>query len=574
MRKKSNIMKKVFGILLSMIMLLGTVSTVFAADGSATITITKDNESIATSLAGMKVNAYLVLDQVNPDEPTPNKKQYAVTEDFKAFFDITEENKDIFAGEGNVYISYNTTEKKLTYLSEKVEGAIEVSGAKLDVTYPQADIVSRLTRDNTDNAIASTFYTWMEKYIEEQGIAATKTVEATQTDSVVVGNLNEGYYALTFADVPNGISVKQGIMIPTNGSGDEAASIHLKAEELTVTKTVADGDSSPSDKIASAMNKTLNYEISGVTVPTLADYSNLTSFTLSDTLTNQKLDQTNFNLTVGSKTYTLNDSKEFVNDGETIASLESTDTTFTVSFITAALQNHKGEDVTLTYTAQMTVGAVSGTVNNNVKFEYDNNGSYSIKEDATSVHTYGINLQKTFSDGRKTDADVTFQLKENNEGTPGDVISLVENTIGTAGAYHVPAADENETISDLKLSTTDGTLKIVGLDAGTYWLEETTVPDGFTKVQPIKIVLASDTNDVSDLATSTTATYKDNPPIEGVQVNNEGNIAVVQFTVLNQKGFTLPKTGGAGTWMLTLGGIALIAAAGGLLMIYRRKSAK
>ena len=46
------------------------------------------------------------------------------------------------------------------------------------------------------------------------------------------------------------------------------------------------------------------------------------------------------------------------------------------------------------------------------------------------------------------------------------------------------------------------------------------------------------------------------------------------YFTTDKKGFQLPTTGGAGTWMFTIGGIVLIAAAGGVFFALRRKSGK
>ena len=51
-------------------------------------------------------------------------------------------------------------------------------------------------------------------------------------------------------------------------------------------------------------------------------------------------------------------------------------------------------------------------------------------------------------------------------------------------------------------------------------------------------------------------------------------MSLLAFTVLNQKGFSIPNTGAMGTTLLTIGGIVLIVAAVGALVIARRKSAK
>ena len=52
----------------------------------------------------------------------------------------------------------------------------------------------------------------------------------------------------------------------------------------------------------------------------------------------------------------------------------------------------------------------------------------------------------------------------------------------------------------------------------------------------------------------------------------DGN-AIVPLTVVNNPGFDLPKTGGYGTWMFTIGGVALLGAAA-FIVIRSRKQHK
>ena len=208
---------------------------------------------------------------------------------------------------------------------------------------------------------------------------------------------------------------------------------------------------------------------------------------------------------------------------------------------------------------------------------FTNNGDVHTLTDQAVVHTYGIKVQKTFSDQRVTDAAVTFQLyqADNTGKRTGDALKLVKVGSGD-GVYRLPDASEAATasITDLKLDA-NGKLTITGLDAATYWLVETGVPQGFTQAKPIQIVLKADSNNKANLdAVTSTAMYEGDTKdlLETATADSTTNISLGQFTVLNQKGFDLPQTGSAGTWMFTVGGILLIAAAGALFLSSRKKN--
>lgn len=565
MRKNKKIMKRLVGVLITIVMMIGMMTTTaFAADGSATITITRP-ANITTSLKDMEVKAYMVLDQVDPNVTDAAKKQYTVTDAFRSFFNINEV-KTVFNGTGEVYLKYDVDNKKLTAASSSSEGAFKITdNTALDATYPEADLVGRITDANN----IATFYTWIEKYIKDSSITETETVTATEEGTVSFSNLREGYYALRFFEVPDGISVKQGILVATLGD------IELKAEPIPVNKTVsADDGGSYSDAVSAAMDQILKYKIT-TNVPNIKDYSNLTEFKLTDTYEHQKLVQTtekNFQLKVGTKVYTLSTNK-FVNGSEEIATLDTTTSgQFIVDFDTDILANYQGEDVELTYYAQLTSDAIN--INgNSVTLSYTNNGSTSVETDSTEVYTYGIDVQKTFSSSVKPYSGVHFALYTDNKGSKGSQIALVRTA---DGVYHVPAADDTSTTTTDLVLDSNGKLTITGLDVGTYWLDETSVPDGYTEAQDIKITLAKSSDDPENLdETGSSASYGGTgQDLLSVIKQSKTNISLGHFEVLNQKGFNLPQTGGAGTWMLTIGGIVLIAVAAGLFVASRRKASK
>lgn len=587
MRRSKTAIKRLFGILMSMIMILGMMTTTaFAADGVATITINKG--TIKTDWKGMTVNAYMVLDQVNPNEEDSAKKQYAVTDEFKDFFNI-DEVKEAFDGTQLVYLNYNNSTDGNCLVAGSTDttesGGFQITNnAALDEKYPEADLISRMS---SIGGQIGTFYTWIEKYIESKSLTKTLSITAGSDNTVGWTNLNEGYYALTFSGVPNGILVKQGILVATPGT------MTLKAEEIPVTKTVSKDEQDFQEEISTALNTPLTYQIESE-VPTLTDYDNLEYFYFSDEMTRQKIDDGSFTLTIGGTPASTTDNRTFYINGEKIATLnldmygdavvEDPDDpskrvpgqTFTFNFTTSVLEKYQGKEIILKYQAKPTSDAVK-ILYNDVDLIYKNGPDEHKIPDQTKVYTYGIEVQKTFSDGSTDYNDVTFKLYQDNQGAQGTQIALV----GGNGSYRVPVIDTKtgkpeSGSTDALILDGNGKLIITGLDEGTYWLVETAAPDGFTVAKPIKIVLAKDSVSPSVLdKDDSTAKYngEGDSLITGIGSQTNTQISLAQLTVLNQKGFSLPSTGGAGTWMLTIGGILLIAAAGGLYVIYRKKFA-
>ena len=136
-------------------------------------------------------------------------------------------------------------------------------------------------------------------------------------------------------------------------------------------------------------------------------------------------------------------------------------------------------------------------------------------------------------------------------------------------------------ITTLKTKS-DGTVTHKGLSNGTYYLVETETNTGYNLLKkPIEVTLdvqytitqnttsswVEDGNgqkQVKSEITETTFTSADSTTQQGIKVQ----------TVINRKGFTLPTTGGIGTFVFTFAGIAMMAAAVILLITGKKKKAE
>lgn len=602
MRKSNRFLSRLTGTLAALTLVVGLVpATALAADGSASITITEPAWSDSSKdWAGTEANAYLVLDQVNDTETDPAKKLYSVTNDFDAFFNIDKDAgnssiDEVFGAagaDGTVYLWFDGNDLSAGTTQPASGEYITFSGdnAKaLDKTYGEADLVSRIVGDNGEGGSnAGVFYSWIEKYIEANNITTPHTATAGTSvgtqGSVTIRSLDEGYYAIDFKSVPSGLSLKQGVMIAT--TGDIPAQMNLKAEDLPFEKKISEKDADQwLDELTAETGDVLDYRLTAK-VPTLTDYDNLTEFTMSDTLEKQEFDSASVEIAINGATITRGtdaDSNKFYIGQTLLATLNSdgyanNESSFTLTFEPSTLEAYEGETVTVTYSARLTTDAVKINVND-AKLEWSNNGSDSSLTDFTEVYTYGIELTKTFSDATVSDEeidDVIFQLYRVN-GQDQEPLYFT----GSAGSY-ILVSDSNGTGSatqDLKLDTASRTLKVVGLDDDeTYILKETNTADGYNLIDEdvtIDLVAQADPKAMlldEDQTSVKLGTTDLNPSFVNNTNTAETAIASVAFELYNQKGFTLPKTGGTGTWALTMGGILLIAAAGGMLVVSRRKN--
>lgn len=450
--------------------------------------------------------------------------------------------------------------------------------------------MSRIVGDEgAGGSNAGVFYSWIEKYIEKNSDSITTPYTATagasvgSQGSVTISGLKEGYYAVDFKNVPSGLSLKQGVMIATTGT--TPAEMNLKAEDLPFEKKISEKDANEwFDELTAETGDVLDYKLTAQ-VPTLTDYDNLTEFTMSDTLEKQEFDPASVEIAIDGVTITRGkdtDSNKFYIGQTLLATLNPVGYTdekssFTLTFVPSALEAYEGETVTVTYSARLTTDAVKVNVND-AELVWSNNGSDSSLTDFTEVYTYGIELTKTFSDATVSDEeidDVTFQLYRVN-GQDQEPLYFT----GSAGSY-ILVSDSNGTGSatqDLKLDTASRTLKVVGLDDDeTYILKETDTADGYNLIDgdvTIDLVAQADPKAMlldEDQTSVKLGTTDLNPSFVNNTNTAETAIASVAFELYNQKGFTLPKTGDAGTWALTVSGILLIASGVVLVVVSRRK---
>ena len=224
---------------------------------------------------------------------------------------------------------------------------------------------------------------------------------------------------------------------------------------------------------------------------------------------------------------------------------------------------NNGATITVTYTAHLNENAaVNGSAENknSVRLQYSNNprpdGEYLgytpnyTPESEVYVYTYQLNNTKYHDKAEKGNElkDVGFRLY--SDADYKNEVELYQD-----GEFYYPIKNATGKEAVEMKSAANGQFNVKGLDAGTYYLKETTTPADFTPCSVIPPVIIK-------------ANHKGN------QVDLNGS--TLSTTIINNKagGITLPSTGGIGTTLFYVVGGGLMVAAIVLLVTKKRMENK
>ncbi len=273
------------------------------------------------------------------------------------------------------------------------------------------------------------------------------------------------------------------------------------------------------------------------------------------------------------------DGTEITEGFQVVTSDLSDNCTFEVRFsdLKTISSVHAGSVITVEYKSKLNDKAVLGSTGNpnTLHLEYSNNpndkqggDTGKTPEDKVIVFTYQTVINKVTKnpnynpeeEGSEeyiplTGAEFTLE-KYNKEKDSWEAITVVQNGEGT-------------------------TFTFSGLDDGLYRLTETKTPAGYNTIDPIYFEVTADHDVLSDnpTLTSLSASQTDD---KGVELTS-GMIATFAASsdkrslttdIVNNKGATLPETGGIGTTIFYVLGGALVIGAAILLITKKRMNAE
>lgn len=582
------VIKKIFSLML--VFLVGFALTLPAGASDKVdpkdnpeIDLSKTTGSITINKEGSTFSIYKILDAVGKEGQ--NVYNYTVNSNFINLI-----------GEGKAY----SLEKIATMPNQLNINNYDDEGNLIGVTDPITEETSKFTSD-------------VQAYIEANSIQPTATIPVSEAGETKV-TLDIGFYIIietgTSGDSASVASKSMLVPLPyvdVNKAEDNKLfwnfdlTITPKDEPVNVDKSIIEGDKK--ENISdNNVGDILTYQVDA-DIPHYDASTNtqMVKYIITDTLSkgldfyregdpenNIDIIVSNFSgesktlkpgtletheTTIGEEPYTYYS----VTDGDYAVSYDGKTMTLVFDYPDIMAYNN----LQLNYQVRINEDAVIGVEGNpnQVDLEYTNNNktwNTSKPWDKTETYVYGLKINKVDPDGNKLEG-AEFQLYAGAPDPDGDyegrnplVTYKYEN-----GQLVINSNDGKTAVTDK-----DGIAYLIGFEAGTYALVETKapngyiIPDGQMQLDVVEAIGVDEDGKeaVTDVKyTLTTGDEVTELPTEvlGDVEIGDGSVAVTK--IVNPKGFNLPRTGGAGTWMFAVGGILIMAGMATAFVKLRKK---
>ena len=220
----------------------------------------------------------------------------------------------------------------------------------------------------------------------------------------------------------------------------------------------------------------------------------------------------------------------------------------------------------ISYATTLTADAKMGDTDNPnevvLTWKRTNTTYFDALKDCCHVYTYGIDVLKQFSDNGGSVRNVKFKLHNDTD----DVFVVAEQK---DDVYYAKGFTSKKSDATTFVPNGSGHIVVKGLEDDAYSLTEIATDKGYVLLkEAVKIVIK--TAESGQCEKCGTKLLTASATVNGKDASMTDGNAIVPLTVVNNPGFDLPKTGGYGTWMFTIGGVALLGAAA-FIVIRSRK---
>lgn len=530
------------------------------------IDLSKTTGSITINKEGSTFSIYKILDAAGKEGQ--NVYNYTVNSKFTSLFGNGEHQysiEDIAAMPNQLNINNYDDEGNL-----------------IGVTDPITELTSDFTSD-------------VQAFIDTHSIQPTATIPVSETGKTTV-TLDIGFYIIietgTSGDSASVASKSMLVPLPyVDGNAEDGykwnfdLTITPKDEPVNVDKSIIE-DGEKENVSTNNVGDTLTYQVDA-DIPHYDASTNtqMVKYIITDTLrkgldfyregdpeNNIDIIVSNFSgesktlkpgtletheTTIGEEPYTYYS----VTDGDYAVSYDGKTMTLVFDYPDIMAYNN----LQLNYQVKINEDAVIGVEGNpnQVDLEYTNNNktwNTSVPEDETKSFVFGLKINKIDPNIKEEDKQALqgaeFQLLR--DGTPIATYTFDENGDRVLNSNNGLTAVTNE----------DGIAYLLGIDEGTYTLKETKAPNGYILPEEGLELVITDADEEGNVDGNATYTLggKELDVFEDIA---DGSVATA--TIENNKGFNLPRTGGAGTWMFAVGGILIMAGMATAFVKLRKK---
>ena len=603
---------RVLALLLAVLMAIGSMTTAFAEPTinpgkKASLSIYKYDITKAGNDGAWDAESY-VSTGLHDDAVIDKLSKYAIQGvefTYLRIADFTMNNEDV-DGQRQVGVLYGFDSSDR---SNAVLSAIGLTGADAHKT---EDGVNYFTSDALNNKLstvltanATTVKNALEAAVKNGGVAMTETDTAGHT---FADQMEQGLYLVVETRVSENVTSTCNpffVSLPMTTTDGAAwnydVTVYPKNQtgNPTLDKTVREAKNSTGKHTGSltditdgyahtataSVGDTVDYQIIS-TLPTITSKASaLSEYTYVDTLSkgirynkNEVVIEFFKDAGCADKITTWDESSgKFAvayDDAANTMAIRMTDTGLSeineaaTVYIDSVKRGYSDCTMRLTYAATLTADAKMGDADNPNEVELTwrrtNNTYFDTLKDCCHVYTYGIDVLKQFSANGGNLRNVKFKLHNDTD----DVFVVAEQK---GGIYYAKGITSKKSDATTFIPNSSGHIVVKGLEDDAYSLTEIATDKGYVLLKDaVKIVIKTAESGQCEKCGAKLLTAS--ATVNGKDVTmSEGN-AVVPLTVVNNPGFDLPKTGGYGTWMFTIGGVLLLSAAAFIVVKSRKRN--
>ena len=602
--------RRVLALLMAALMVIGLMTTAFAEPTidptkEASLSIYKYDITKAGNDGAWDAESY-VSTGLHDDAVLDKLSKYAIQGvefTYLRVADITM-NNELVDGQRTVGVLYgfDNSDRNTAVLSAIGLTAADAHKTEGGVNYFTSDMLNnKLAAALTANA--TNVKNALETAVKNGGVAMTETDATGHTSA---SNMEQGLYLVVETRVPENVtstcnpffvSLPMTTMDGTAWNYDVTVYPKNQTGNPTLDKTVREAKNSTGKNTGSltdikdsyahtataSVGDTVDYQIIS-TLPTITSKASaLSEYTYVDTLSkgirynkNEVVIEFFKDAGCADKITTWDESSgKFAvayDDAANTMAIRMTDTGLSeineaaTVYTDSVKRGYSDCTMRLTYAATLTADAKMGDTDNPNEVELTwrrtNNTYFDTLKDCCHVYTYGIDVLKQFSDNGGNLRNVKFRLHNDTD----DCYIIAEQK---DGVYYAKGFAAKKADATTFIPNSSGHIVVKGLEDDAYSLTEIATDKGYVLLKDaVKIVIKTAENGTCERCGATLLTASATVNSKDASMT-EGN-AIVPLTVVNNPGFDLPKTGGYGTWMFTIGGVVLLGAAAFIVVKSRK----